>query len=774
MRLTLRTMLAYMDSILEPDDAQLISKKIEESQVASGLMHRIREVMRRLRLGAPGIADHGDGLDPNTVAEYLDNTLSDARVPDFEKVCFESDVHLAEVASCHQILTLVLGEPAEISPDSRLRMYQVPDLLAVQAKSRVTAQEREVSASAGDGAGRTAEPPEGKSRSHVPDFLIQATRPRRRLRHLVAVALLVLLLIGIAIVWGHPYWGSRVHLFQEAPIVAEGNGTEKMGDQGTSGESQKSATSPTEPSQREEKNEKSAPSSEKTADHPVKKVESSGEPAPKDVLPSATMKTSSASGERTMSPSSPAKETASKQSPKDSAETAVPLEQPPGVIDSTTPRGPNEGTATGKRIPRAPARMERVGTVLPSSPSQVLLKLDPPSGSWRRLADGAFINSTDQLLSLPAFRPVISLVSKIRLQWIDGTSAGFQSVGPAGVPTLIIDYGRMVMRAEDAAVQSRLRLQIGEQAGTLTFMDPQSEVAIEAGRFGDAGGDPETQPAPLSADLYITAGQFVWQEEPDKKPIKLNAPIRYSINERPVDAVEMKTAPRWIHTSSLSALEQRAIPPLERSLEVKRPLNLSLHELAEDRRKEVRMLAMRYLAVVGDYELLVKALGDPDQRFLWTAEQHIEQLRSSILTSPQAAAQVRTTMEKMYGEQQGSNMYELLWKYHGEEIAPSDAHQLVQYLDHEVLAFRALSIWNLRNITGSSLNYQIGDTASHRQAAIQHWKAWEKNLKASPTLRSKEPSEKDKPSHNTPKKAPPPPAEEKPRPLGPDSFDDGG
>src|SRR5262249_14019873 len=123
MRLTLRTLLAYLDDTLEPTQAKQIGQKVAESDTAQELIARIKQVTRRRRLTTPPPPGPGARLDATTTAESPDNPPDADQLAEVEQTCLASDVHLAEMAACHQILTLVLGEPALIPPTSKQRMY---------------------------------------------------------------------------------------------------------------------------------------------------------------------------------------------------------------------------------------------------------------------------------------------------------------------------------------------------------------------------------------------------------------------------------------------------------------------------------------------------------------------------------------------------------------------------------------------------------------------------------------------------------------------------
>ena len=124
MRLTLRTLLAYLDDALDPAQAKVIGQKLAESPSALELVDRIRKVTRRRGLSTPPTStEQGSPSDPNTVAAYLSDALSADQIAEFEATCLASDVHLAEVAACHQILTLVISEQVLVPPTAVRRMY---------------------------------------------------------------------------------------------------------------------------------------------------------------------------------------------------------------------------------------------------------------------------------------------------------------------------------------------------------------------------------------------------------------------------------------------------------------------------------------------------------------------------------------------------------------------------------------------------------------------------------------------------------------------------
>ncbi len=727
MRLTLRYLFAYLDDyllphdapkILDPEEFETIAKKIEESDFARSLAERIQDVVRRNRLGAPDESSRGTGLDPNTVAEYLDNALPDARVPDFEKVCLESDVHLAEVACCHQILAMVVTEPVEVNDETRQRIYHLPDALAAESEEREPEEKPPVAV---------------KELAVVPPPLAITPRPERKARRssrmrlsratvrelrksmggrwalagwtkgLIAVGLL----LGGILAWiwtagsggGDGPW-SRMLAWRTT------DETESLADLP---DHVGQATSP------------AAPEPKTTPD--------TSDTAPTETGSSPTLPGPNASPEAKEAPEAQQGNLPKGPPPKPSAKNdPASRPTPPPAKAAEQPPASDEPPVSAKPAAKpagASARSEPEPVGLFVSTKEVLLRLHVKTGVWQRLTNEASVMAQDRLMSLPAFRPRLTLTGRTTLELVNATRVSL--LGPEGdrPSGIALEFGQVLAKADDAAGAS-LRLVVGDHSGVCRIADADSVVAVEASR-ARAIGDPETQPGPITASLHVISGNVAWHDDLSGKVVKLAAGNHLALTELPLEPRPGRQAPRWASGEGISPLDQRAAAVLEREAVLGRPIILVLRELVGHRQREVRWLAMRSLALVEDYQPLLDALQDPEQSRFWIDQ--VEQLQAAVFRGAQSAANVRTAMERLYGSE-GIALYEMLWKFHAETLQPDDINHLVDFLGHELLPFRILGFWNLRNLyQNRMLGYRPDDPAPKRQAALQKWREL---LKASP------------------------------------------
>jgi len=116
MRLTVRTLLAWLDGVLGPAEHGELAEKVAASPAVRPLIDRVESLIASPALSAPAAVGRGLADDPNTAAEFLDNVLDSDRLAAFERVCIESDLHLADVASCHRMLAELHRDPATLEP----------------------------------------------------------------------------------------------------------------------------------------------------------------------------------------------------------------------------------------------------------------------------------------------------------------------------------------------------------------------------------------------------------------------------------------------------------------------------------------------------------------------------------------------------------------------------------------------------------------------------------------------------------------------------------
>ncbi len=677
MRLTLRTMLAYLDEILEPNDHADIGNKIKGSEFARELVDRVRDVIRRPRLAAPPVLGRGIGQDANSAAEYLDNTMPADQVAEFEKVCLESDAQLAEAAASHQVLTLVLGRPADVSQVSRERMYRIPELMAQQTEAAVANQPVTPPPVV-----KHPTPPLAPSEpalAVVPDYLRESARSRRRAR--LAWLVLLLALVGAAVATA--FWAGW---FDSA--TAEEGGLGESPRWAAERASAPPLVEPGLPAAGLEQPELDSPSTLPEANEEPA-GEGGLEPVDEGILPLRLPEVAEQPGE--LEPPGP---------------------EPTGSLpmaDAETP----EVAETPDGVPMASGA--QVGIFV--SGEEVLLRQNSQTGDWQRLPPREAIRVGDRLLALPTFRPTISLSDGRTLQLDGGTVLTLQP-GEAGQgPSLALQYGRLLVIG--GAQGGPCRLLVDQQEVQFQFGESNTTVAVEVRRRLVDGADPEAEPASVVAQVYVANGMINWPA-PDEA-VMVKAPASWGLTDDVTVAEQpVESLPAWIDMKQLSLTENRASQALAALLQSDRSIALSLAELVEGRRLEVRGLAVRCSVHIGQFGPFVTALADTDQRGMWSA--HVETLRHALALDPSVATQVRQAFLRKRGAENGEALYRMLWSYSDQQLIDGADEQLVAYLDHEYDDFRVLAFWNLKHVTGKGPEYRPEFSPTRHQHSVRRWK----------------------------------------------------
>jgi hypothetical protein len=683
MRLTLRTMLAYQDSVLEPNEAEELGRKIKESDFAAGLMQRMRSVLKKLRMNAPKLDGKGMGNDANTVAEYLDSALPQDRVGDFERICLESDAHLAEVAGCHQILTLVLGKPADVPERLRERVYAMGNVQETPAVVEPASRSRKTAAATN---GRAATRPV----LEVPDYLRDGRQSSFwRVVGGIAIALLV---VALLLRMMGPFNSSH-------PVLALLRGQAPVTDETIVADTSNAAAARTGTAAGAGVVAGTADEKGATADREIPPAPVTDPPMPVEAEPA---------------PVEPVQ-------PADLARADVP---PEGVAVVEAPSDPVKPTAPPSdavppppapaAVPDAPAPMD-VGRFI--SDEQVLAHMPADDGIWIRVPARAVLSSGEVLVSLPAFRPQIALASGVQVTLAGETALQLLPPTEEGASRMMVDNGRLVIVTAGAA-GAQVALNLAGVQGVATLVDADSALAVSVKLYLPPGADPLEAPVIPVIELFNTRGRVAWDEAGQER---VNIPthhVRIYAGADPAETAGPFAAPEWIDAKNLTIERQSALM-LEGLLVDDKPLNLSLAEALEHRQVDVRALAARCLAYLDNFEPVINQLSDPRQSSFWAA--HFAALRQAMQRGPGTAAKVRDTLERLLPDQSG-DLYRLLVGYSPDQLNKDGGLALVEFLRSDHMDVRVLALQNLVMITGAMEFYMPQKKPDDLKASIQSWK----------------------------------------------------
>ena len=728
MRLTVRTLLAWIDGVLGSDDQKALGEKVAASDVAPRLVERTNGAVAHPGLSAPAPEGRGLADDPNTAAEFLDNVLGAERLQVFERVCIDSDIHLAEVAACHRLLAEMTGDPQalELLDAGQRRMLLAAVAKHVAASGKPAAMN---AALAGTERLRTPESSAAARQSTRAVAPVLSSQPRRPPRKAplaawisAAAAVGLLLLLGGFFVWS----------------LTRGNG--RRGPKPT--EIAVASVVPESPPEK--------PAAEPAA--VVKPVTVAEPPAAQAPIPAAIPE----------QPIPPPPAAAPAEQPAVAA--AVPP-SPPSLLGVEEHRVPN-GDALAIVAPPAARPVAPDGPVMAPIGQAADARLalhDPPAAGaplpdaatggdvglllhlvegkerprWQPLRVNDALADRENLLAPPWCHSVVT-INGITIRLHPDTRAVL-SRDPDGTPRLEVVFGRAVVRGE--AADAKLGVMAGGLCGVLSGVMRQP-AGIEVLLTRDAGGDAEPR---RRATIFAGAAEKVWRQTgadggaaeplagmPAELLVAPRATLAWDDRDPAAGVVGPPPVdPTWMSaTASNDRLARAASRTLAGLLttdadgDIEKPLS----DLADDRRVENRMIAAATLALLGDYDQLVTLLGDESPRGMlnethWTTLEEMT-VPLALARGENAAARLGDALQTCGPAGKGDMLLRLARGFTDAELAAGEDALLVGALDDGSLAVRRYAIRRLIEIVQPDARHRMGYRADRAPGIRKDGIAW--------------------------------------------------
>lgn len=745
MRLTLRTLLAYLDDLLEPGQSREIGEKISESGYASALVDRIREVMRRRRLTAPDPKSPTSGLDTNSVAEYLDNTLSPEAVADVEKVCLDSDVHLAEVAASHQILTLVLGEPVDVPAKTRERMYALGPIVKPAGSNGRAAAAGDLQVGS-DTSATPVRPPvddEGSSidsfTTTIPDYL----RPVPLWRRLAPIAVGVIVgAIWLGIVYLDPSLsfgpsadsGDSVTqlergVFPEGtPGTPTGTQSATLPAEGVSGVDEGSSTSPggntdlisggqTEPTVLAS-NTPPRSIDDLNGFDPVARPENSTTPQP--VTPALPEPSLPAAGTTVAAVTSPASKGSSVSAPS----TTSPLTTAP-----TTTTAPPAASVAEKPETIVAAAVPAPELLYTSREGVLARQSDK---DWLTMPYRAAIRSGERVASLEPFSALLEVSSlNLLIEMQGGSVIEFLGATTDDQIVLRLLAGRIsVQRRSTGENVERISvgLQLLDERCRLTLHSTNALCGVELMAVESTAYEKELGEDRYTGNLFVVNGQVNFDSELSGD-VQLSEPswIPLTPKDRRAmakskDRPPLLTVPEWLDPSStrISSTQRRYAARFQNEIDEEQPLRNSVPTIVNSKIPGISEFAVKTLAVTGMHDQLVQVLAEAE--FLESREAAITGLRRWLPAAVENREVLRAELQRYFPADQVDTLYRLLWGYNEDDARnPATSKLLVDWLKHDNVVIRQLAFQNVYRLTGQRYDYRPINPVNQRNVAVERW-----------------------------------------------------